>query len=260
LRGSVDSAQRAVLTDAADGAIRRLERDLRNALPNSLRVASVGAVVYLEYLEVRTAGRYRAAPGGASSGASSCPDSNADGFADEDALDFTAADTCFRSIGDVPNFSAIAAGSDYLVVFNLGPGISGSNAYEFAGTGGNKALISATATAIANENRISFASNSFPFASPGSRFHVISGPVTYVCDPVSGQLRRQSGYAIGGTQPTPPASPGANVLVGGDIAACAFSYVSTANERAGVLAATLTMTRNNESITLHHETSINNVP
>lgn len=260
LRGAVDLAMRAELADAADTLIRRMERDVRNALPNSVRVTSVGSTVYLEYLEVRTAGRYRSAPSGAATSGSSCPDTNADTLADEDALDFTTTDTCFRSTGDVPNFASIVANNDYLVIFNLGAGIAGSNAYEFAGTGGNKSLITATSVAAAGENRITFSSIAFPFASPGNRFHVVSGPVTYVCDPVAGQLRRLSGYAISTAQGTPPGSPGANALVANNISACAFTYTSTANERAGVLASTFSMTRNSETITLHHETSINNAP
>jgi MSHA biogenesis protein MshO len=260
LRGAVDVALRADLTDAADTAIRRMERDLRTALPNSLRVTSVGTTVYLEYLEVRTAGRYRTAPSGAATTAASCPDTNANALADEDVLDFTASDSCFRSTGTVPNLASIAANSDFLVVFNLGPGISGSNAYEFSGTGGNKSLITSAAVAAANENRITFTSITFPFASPGNRFHVISGPVTYVCDPAAGQLRRLSGYAISPAQAAPPAGPTANILVSNNISSCAFTYTATANERAGVLAATLGLTRSGEIVTLHHETSINNAP
>ena len=260
LRGAVDLALRVELTDAADTAIRRLERDVRNALPNSLRVTSVGSTVYLEYLEVRTAGRYRTAPSGGASGGVTCPDTNLDGLADEDVLDFTGADTCFRSTGNVPNFGTIVPNADYLVLFNLGPGIAGSDAYEFAGTGGNKALITATSVAAASENRISFASLAFPFASPGNRFHVISGPVTYVCDPVAGQLRRLSGHVISPVQATPPGAPTANALVANNLSACAFTYTSSANERAGVLAATLSLTRSTETVTLHHETSISNAP
>ena len=260
LRGAVDLGARVELTDSADTAIRRLERDVRNALPNSLRITTVGSMVYLEYLDVRTAGRYRTVASGGASNAASCPDTNLNGLADEDVLDFTGADTCFRSTGTLPNFATIVANTDYLVLFNLGAGISGSNAYEFAGTGGNKSLITATAVAAANENRISFTSIAFPFASPGSRFHVVSGPVTYQCDPVAGQLRRLSGYAISTAQGTPPATPTANTLVANNISACAFVYTSSANERAGVLASTLSLTRNAETVTLHHETPISNAP
>ena len=260
LQGAADLANRANLTDAGDAAIREIDRNLRSALPNSLRITSVGSVVYLEYLQLRTEGRYRSVTSGGAVTASSCPDTNGNTLDDEDALNFSAADTCFRSIGDVANLATIVPGTDYLVLQNLGTGFAGKNAYEFAGTGGNKALISAAAATSGNENRISFASHTFPFAAPGSRFHVISGPVTYVCDPVSGQLRRQSGYAISVAQVAPPAGATANVLVAGNISACGFVYAATATESGGVLSTSLTLTRNNESITLQYGTSINNVP
>ena len=259
-QGAADLANRANLTDAGDAAIREIDRNLRSALPNSLRITSVGSVVYLEYLQLRTEGRYRSVTSGGAVTASSCPDTNGNTLDDEDALNFSAADTCFRSIGDVANLATIVPGTDYLVLQNLGTGFAGKNAYEFAGTGGNKALISAAAATSGNENRISFASHTFPFAAPGSRFHVISGPVTYVCDPVSGQLRRQSGYAISVAQVAPPAGATANVLVAGNISACGFVYAATATESGGVLSTSLTLTRNNESITLQYGTSINNVP
>src|SRR5476651_2446945 len=45
----VDSARRAELSDIADTALRRIVRDLRLALPNSVRVITVGGVTYLEF-------------------------------------------------------------------------------------------------------------------------------------------------------------------------------------------------------------------
>src|SRR3970040_101022 len=59
LQAYQDTALRATLTDAADSSLRRMARDLHQALPNSMRVTTALGVSYLEYLEVRTAGRYR---------------------------------------------------------------------------------------------------------------------------------------------------------------------------------------------------------
>ncbi|MFA6270798.1 MAG: type II secretion system protein, partial [Candidatus Paceibacterota bacterium] len=47
VQGYVDSVRRAELTDAADVALRRMMRDIRLALPNSLRVTSAGGVDYI---------------------------------------------------------------------------------------------------------------------------------------------------------------------------------------------------------------------
>ena len=56
--------RRARLTDAADTALRRMVRDIRLGLPNSVRVTTVGTTIYLEFLITRTGGRYRAEGGG----------------------------------------------------------------------------------------------------------------------------------------------------------------------------------------------------
>src|SRR5689334_20909806 len=97
LQGYQDAQRRASLTDAADTAFARIRRELQGALPNSLRVTNAGGVFYLEFLQTRAAGRYRADNPSAAvaTGAATCPDSNGDGFADENILQFGGVDTCF---------------------------------------------------------------------------------------------------------------------------------------------------------------------
>src|SRR3954465_1761497 len=84
LRGYVDSTRRAQLTDIADTALRRIARDIRLALPNSVRVTTAGPTVYAELLLTKTGGRYRG-------------DVDASGAGD--TLDFNAADTHFDTLG-----------------------------------------------------------------------------------------------------------------------------------------------------------------
>ena len=50
------SARRAALTDTADTAVRRMARDIRKALPNSIRQTSDQCV---EFIPTKTGGRYR---------------------------------------------------------------------------------------------------------------------------------------------------------------------------------------------------------
>src|SRR5262245_44027671 len=130
IEGYIDAARRAELTDIADTALRRITRDLRTALPNSIRVTQVGSAFYIEYLEVRTGGRFRsevpAAP--VPSGASTCPDTDGDTFANENVFQFGAADTCFTTIGDIPDRTAVTT-ADFLVMFNLGAGVPNADAY-----------------------------------------------------------------------------------------------------------------------------------
>src|SRR5208282_979678 len=51
--------QRAQLVDAADSALRLLSRDLRAALPNSVRISTSGNVAALELIETIDGARYR---------------------------------------------------------------------------------------------------------------------------------------------------------------------------------------------------------
>ena len=64
IRGFADQACRSRLVDAADTALRRMERDVRRALPNSIRTTSSAGVVALELLSTVDGGRYRAQPPG----------------------------------------------------------------------------------------------------------------------------------------------------------------------------------------------------
>src|SRR4051812_16979930 len=55
-----DTARRAELTDIADTAVRRVARDIQNALPNSIRPTVAGTGAFLEFIPIKDAGRYRA--------------------------------------------------------------------------------------------------------------------------------------------------------------------------------------------------------
>ncbi|CAN0354086.1 unnamed protein product, partial [Phaeothamnion confervicola] len=92
--------------------------------------------------------------------------------------------------------------------------------------------IPAAVASVGSENRITFQANNFALDSPGKRFQVISGAVTFVCDPGAGTLRRVAGYAITPGQPTPAGGD----LLAQNITACTFTYdQNVINQRAGVV-------------------------
>jgi MSHA biogenesis protein MshO len=80
LQSYQDAQRRSSISNAADTAFALLKRDLQTSLPNSVRVTNAGAVFYLEFLQTRTGGRYRAEDSSPSTPASAntCPDTNAD--------------------------------------------------------------------------------------------------------------------------------------------------------------------------------------
>jgi MSHA biogenesis protein MshO len=193
VEGYADASRRAALTDEADIALRRITRDLRLALPNSVRVDPSGK--FVEFIQTTGGGRYRAEP-----------DSGGGG----NTLDFTAADSSFDVIGPVP---AMAAG-DHIVVYNLYNSGTVSNAYF----GDNRAAFSSVSAPTVN-----IAPTQFPEPSPAKRFHVVSGPVTFGC--VGGQLLRYSGYAYNASQVAPPLG-GTSALLAANVddGECQFVY------------------------------------
>lgn len=264
VRGAVDVTRRAELTDLADNALRRMERDLRRALPNSIRVTSVGTTTFIEFLEVRTGGRYRSEPSGAATSAAACSDAagsggDADGFANEDVLEFGIADRCFRTLGVVADLAAIVPNSDWLVVYNLGPGYAAADAYASGNaTGGNKARITAVDVGSAGEQRIGFETHTFQSLSPGARFQVVSGAVTYECNPGAGVIRRYAGYGVSTVQPS--AFSVAPAVLAANVSACDITYTSGATERSGLVRLAVTLAKEGESIALEYEVMVGNVP
>jgi len=233
VEGYIDAARRAELSDIADTALRRITRDLRSALPNSVRVDGTGK--YVEYLQTSGGGRYRAEPDSVGGG---------------NVLDFTnpAGDISFDVIGPMPAMSA----TDSIVIYNLSASGAALNAYA----GDNReGYASDNGTTITLD-----AAKQFPQASPGKRFQVVQHPVTYACE--AGVLRRYWGYAISLAQPVPPAG-GSNALLATsvNVAACSFSYAPAAGSaRTGVVSLTLEISQAGESVRLFQQVHVNNVP
>jgi MSHA biogenesis protein MshO len=264
-----DIQRRADISDAADTVFSQIKRDLQTALPNSIRVTTAAGITYLEFLPVRTSGRYRAdvpVPAVPSS-ANTCPDTDGNTVANENVFQFGVSDTCMTTIGALPNFGSIVANSDYLVVYNLGIGFTNANVYESgAATGGNKSLITATAAGVGGENVVRFTAHTFNLDSPGRRFQIVSGPVTYVCDPTPGAptfgtVRRITGYAIAAAQPTPPV--GASAQLAQNITACTITYnQNVINQRAGIVAIALTFadSAGGTAVNLFQQVQVSNVP
>lgn len=230
VQGYVDTTRRAQITDIADTALRRISRDLHGALPNSVRLTSNGATFYLEFLQTSGGGRYRAQVDNAGNG---------------DILDFTQPDASFDVLGP----AVTAAAGNLVVVFNLG--IPGSDAYS----GDDSSAVTGGAG-----NNIQINPKQFPFASPGSRFLVVTGPVSYVCDPVAGTLTRYWNYGIQAAQPTAFAGA-SSALLADHVSNCTFTYnTSAVTQRTGLVAMWLQLSARGENVNLYQGAHVSNVP
>lgn len=240
VEGYFDAARRADMTDTADTALRRIGRDMRLALPNSVRTSGNQAV---EFLLTRTGGRYRAGP----------PDSGA-----YDILDFNdPSDQTFEVLGPAMTFEATTpSNQNQIVVYNLG--IPGADAYEgYTDASHNRRPYAGAAGAV-NTIQIT-SSKAFPADSPTHRFQVVETPVSYICNLAAGTLTRYWGYTITSTQSVPP-SGASSALLARNVSACEFSYAPGFTARNGLVTLRLSITEAGETVTLYHEVHVTNVP
>ncbi len=230
----LDSENNANLSDRADTALRRMARDIRNALPNSVRVTTNGANSFIEFIPVKSAGRYRAAVGNSAA---------------DNPLDFSLTADSFDVLGPSVN---VATG-DQLVIYNLG--VSGSNAYE----GTNIRPLQTTGTL----STLSFSGGTFPLESPSSRFYVVATPVSYACDLTNRQLLMYSGYAISATQPSSisalNALASARVLAN-NVTTCQINYTAGVLQRSGIVTIYLGLNQDSAKVNLMHQVNVVNSP
>lgn len=225
-----DLQRRAQLVTLAENALQLMERDIHQALPNSLRVNGTA----FELIHVQSAGRYRAY-------ASVLPGS--------DTLDFTQPDAGFQVAG---SFAAPPSGTR-LVIYHTGQ--TGANAYA------GDAVITPTTTSItstpgANESLITLSSPwQFPFTSPLQRFYIVDTPITYRCN--GNQLLRYDNYAIQLAAASPP-NGARSALVSDLISSCSFAFSPGTAQRAGVITLSLSLSSAGEQVSLLKEVSLAN--
>lgn len=236
----LDLQRRTTLVDTAELTLRRMQRDIRRALPNSVRITG-GTVI--EMLHVTEGGRYRsqldATPSAVTAGC---------GTVASDVLDFTSADTCFEVTGSLNVFNPLATAGESLVIANLG----GASADAYSGSNRTTVTNSGNAKVIALSPGLRF-----PFSSPQQRFFIVDTPITYRC--ANNQLLRYSGYAIAAAQPNPPSVTGQ--IQADKIASCLFTYSPGSASRSGLVTLTITLTdAKSESVQLMHQVHVDNLP
>ena len=252
-----DTTRRAHLVDTVELALSRMTREIRLALPNSIRVSGTA----IEFLRTLNGGRYRG---------------QTDMLGAGDILDFTLSANTFDVLGPLDNFGVVAVGaadetdcidgdSDCLVIFNTGQpavcgGASGANAYCADNLAG---IVAASATAIEFSRAAS--GTAFPYASPDQRFHIVDTPVSFVCDPVAREIQRFVDYDISAAQAVPPVGATAALVVD-KVTACSFSYDPGTATRAGLVSISIAISDVNvsqggtETVTLMQQVHVPNLP
>jgi MSHA biogenesis protein MshO len=242
--------RRATLVDESDSALRFMSRDIRSALPNSVRVATSGTVSALELLATADGARYQ------DNGPLSNPAL---------VLDFTTPDGAFATTVPFTQLTLPWSSSAYyLSIYNVG--VPGANAYQSANVitpSGTTIAISAGATS--NQNLVTLSpAFQFAYGSPEKRVYLVSGPVSYLCDTSAGTLTRYSGYSISSTQPTSSAALGLQgaiaALVAANVASCTFTYSAGTAQRNALATLEIEITQSGEIVQLLNEVQVVNAP
>jgi MSHA biogenesis protein MshO len=276
--GYRDAVERAEMTDQADLTLRRMARDIRLALPNSVRVMKnpVTNDDVIEFLQTRSGGRYVSAEDG-------LPDTVPPlSFDDQTKVTFTA-------LAPMGTFLSQVRAGDYVVVYNLGEGFAPANAYDLrqptdprcppVSKAGNIACVTSIAqgsvtigtpvtTATIGLNGNPFARQDVPLVSPEQRFQIVSGPVSYYCEAQTDGtsiLWRAWDYPINAAQVIP--TGGKRAMVASRLASCngIFRYgdSASASRRAGLVVIALEFRgRNNSGATIRliHQVHVDNTP
>jgi len=235
----VDVQQRAQLVDIAETALQRMTREIRLALPNSIRISGSA----IEFLRTLDGGRYR------KQGAN--------------RLKFNKQSDMFEFLGPLNNFGGIDVGAgtqpdcmndtvDCMVVFNTGQ--PGADAYN----GDNIAAITAKAASTLSFDLTPV--TKFPFESPRQRFFVVDTPVSFVCSVPN--IRRYSHYTITGVQPVPPVGATSNNLLIDQLSSCSMEYDPGTATRGGLVTISITVQNTNlgQSVTLLQQVHVDNQP
>jgi MSHA biogenesis protein MshO len=260
LQAYVQVERRAVLVDIVETALQRMTREIRLALPYSVRVDNPGGVEAVEFIRTLDGGRYR------NRGAN--------------RLKFNQSSGSFDVLNTLVNFSSIDFAApassqdcinglaDCLVVYNIGQPtnsatataigfsanayLGASNAYE-----GNIAAITA-----AGANSLTFDNSdltwSFGRQSPMQRFQIADTPVSFVCN--GSEIYRYSDYPLTESQQANPG--GSSSLLIDQVTGCEFDYQEPTLSRFGLLTLRIVITdaASGESASLLQQIHTTNVP
>lgn len=234
LRPALDSyaAQRtrSELQAAAESALAVMQRDIRRAVPNSVRTPG-GAC--FELSPTVGGGRYRMGPPG-------------------NWVDTSQSTSSFDILGGLNGSAAVG---DEVVIGNqdVGEVYAGSNRSAITGISGGT---------------VSIAARQFPVGYAGGRFVVVpaSEPtVFFVCRNAgvsNGQgtgtlVRRVAGFSA--NYPTSCPASGGETLVS-RVSACSFSYGNAAQAEFGLVTMQVQLTRDGETVSLVVSTMVSNAP
>lgn len=241
LRAGVEGQRRAELADAADTAYRRMARDIRRAVPNSIHQIDTQTI---EFIPSKDGGRYAYDEAGDTG--------NSISFS-------SAADVDFDVVGSSTMYTAINPG-DFIVIGNWGYGAV-PDAYCPSAPVCNRAEVAS----FASPTVTLVAPNPFPgpgatISPPGQRFQLVDGAekaVTFRCN--AGKLTRYWNYGWGSAYTT-----GSSAVLASNVASCDFVYAPYQSQTWGLFRLEITMQHadlpGDAQVKLFYQLHVNNTP
>ncbi len=231
MQAYTDTVRRDRLTATARAATERVVRELRNALPNSIRVATDAGVACIEFIPVDSASAY---------------------------LEDLAPQGSLSAFNAVP-YAPPPAGNRYVVVYPYA-----TAPLYAAANPGPVAAYDPASNAAAGEVRLAGA-HAFAHDSPRRRFFLTGAPVSFCIDGASGRLERYTGYGFTAAPAAPPAATPSLLaehlqLVDGGAAVTPFAWDPGSLTRAGVVTLDLRYMEEGEWVRLRQEVQIRNAP
>ena len=222
--GLSTTISRTELAGDARFAIQRIAREVRDALPNSVRVTG-GCI---EFVPIVSASRYSTLP-------------------------LAAAASSFK----VVPFDPVPASAARAAVY------PGTTLYALGSTGAISDTVSLSGPDASNEVTLSMASaHRFPSPSPTRRVFLVSTPVSYCVD--GGRLWRYRNYGFSASQLTPVGLPGTRpnraLLAESVTTLTPFTIDSPSLSRNAVLQVDISFQRGSDVLRIEDQVQVRNVP
>jgi MSHA biogenesis protein MshO len=212
--------------------IERMTREIREAIPNSVRVRQSGTVQCAEFVPIQGSSSY---------------------------IDIPVFPEAASASLNLVQHNVAAIDADKIIVYPLQASdiFGGDPTTDTSG----KAFSFATAPGTGTSSEILILDNAVRFDSdsPTERYYLAKNAVSFCIDSLTKQISRYDGYWPGAIQAAPPAIAG--VLMADNISnATPFKYSGSTLTTNAIIQLTIETLRDEETITFYHEVHLINVP
>ncbi|HEX5355612.1 MAG TPA: prepilin-type N-terminal cleavage/methylation domain-containing protein [Aquabacterium sp.] len=260
------SRLRADMSDQADTSLRRMLRDVRRAVPNSIRVPSDQC---FELVPVVSGGRYRMAPDNVNDAAACNPQPTPPTAPPASCSAWVDTSQTTMAFDTLSPMSTTPSTGDWVVINNQ----NGNDVY----TGANRSAITAVSTPSSSTQgykRITMSTMQVSSGYAGGRFLTVSNneqSVFYICSGADGTLNSNGDgkgtlyrlvRSFTSAYPTSCPSTAGAVALATKVKSCSFIYDPNqgATQQSGFLWMDLEIARNNETAHMAVGAHVMNVP